>query len=121
MRTKPRGGGTLTEAQYWSKVRSALRKAFRWWPPAIEALEKAKRNSKSKNKRLKYEYQCSDCKKWFPRKDVEIDHTIPVGSLKCDEDLVGWLKRLTPETSDAYTIKCLACHRIKTNNERKGI
>jgi 5-methylcytosine-specific restriction endonuclease McrA len=96
-----------------------LRSAFRYWLPALDALNAAKFPYKGSNKRQKWEFKCAECKKMFKRTEVEIDHKIPVGSLKCDEDLIEWLHRLTPESSDAYQVVCKECHREKTNRERK--
>ena len=62
-----RNGNTLTEAQYFSKIRSILRSGFRYWVPMQQALKAASRPSQSLNKRLKTEYQCNHCKKWFKR------------------------------------------------------
>lgn len=121
---KTRNFNTLTESEYFSKIRSGLRAAFRFWKPMMEALKLASRPSQNKeNKRLKTEYQCAHCKEWFGRKGVEIDHINPAGSLKCYEDVVPFIKNLTAENVDSYQILCKdKCHRIKTlkeNEERK--
>lgn len=108
------GAGTLTESQYFSKIRSALRSAFRYWKPMMLALEAASRPSKSKNKRLKKEYQCANCQLWFPRKEVEIDHKIECGSLANYNDIVPFIQRLTAEDINSYQILCRPCHKIKT-------
>lgn len=106
--------GTLTESQFFSKIRSALRSAFRYWKPMQIALEAASRKSQSKNKRLKKEYQCNNCKQWFPRKEVEIHHIIPCGSLSNYDDIVPFIKRLAAEGAESYAILCKACHKIET-------
>lgn len=116
---RTRNGGKWTGSQYWSAIRSALRSKFRYWTPATQALKAAERPSKSKNKRLKYEYQCAKCKKWFKRADVQIDHIIPCGSLKCADDIPAFLERLTPEDSAAFQVLCSKDHKIKTQAERK--
>jgi hypothetical protein len=71
------------------------------------------------NKRLKSEYQCAECSKWKPRKDVQIDHVEECGSLKCYEDIAPFLKRLTPEDISAFQILCKKCHQIRTNQQRQ--
>jgi len=114
-----RNGGTMTEAMYFSKIRSALRKAFRYWVPALEALKKASRPSQSENKRLKKEYQCNHCKKWFPNSEVNIDHIIPCGSLNSYDDIKNFIIALTPENVDAFQVLCESCHNKKTQNERE--
>ena len=116
---KNRNGGLWTEARYWQQVRSFLRKAFRFWKPATDSLERSKRIYEGENKRQKWEYQCNKCKEYFPRKTVQIDHKIPVGSLKGEEDLIAWLRRLTPEDTNAYQVLCSSCHKMKSLEERK--
>lgn len=105
---------TLTESQYFGKLRGALRQAFRWWKPMQLALDAASRPNKSTNKRLKKEYQCNKCKLWFKRADVEIDHKIECGSLSCYEDIVPFIQRLAAENVNAYQILCKKCHKVKT-------
>jgi hypothetical protein len=112
---KTRGNGTLTEGEYFSRVRSALRRVFRWWPPMIKALNKASRPSQNANKRIQKEYQCAKCLAWKTRKEVEIDHVEECGSLSKYEDIVPFLKRLTREEENAYQILCKdTCHIEKT-------
>jgi len=116
---KTRNDNQWTEARYWQQVRSFLRRAFRYWKPMQKAKLSARRIYKGKNKRQKWEFQCNHCKNWFKSTEVQVDHIIPVGSLKCEEDLVDWLKRLTPEDPTSYQVLCIDCHKIKSQNERK--
>jgi hypothetical protein len=116
---KTRNGGKWSESAYWGAIRSALRQKFRYWVPAIACLNSAKRPSQSKNKRLKSEYQCAECGKWKPRKEVQIDHIEECGSLKCYEDIVPFLKRLTPESVSAFRVLCKICHQKFTNQQRQ--
>ena len=64
------------------------------------------------NKRQKWIYQCAHCKDWFKDKEIQVDHIIPVGTLRCYDDLVGFLKRLTPE--EGFQVLCKECHAKKT-------
>ena len=116
---KPRGSGTLTESAFWAMIRSALRDKSRWWKPIAECRMKARRKYVGPNKRQTYEYQCSHCKKWFPMKDINVDHIIPVGTLTCAEDLPGFVERLFVEESGLQVL-CNYDHDIKTQNERKN-
>ena len=86
---RTRNLGTWTEAEYFSRIRSALRKVFRYFKPMQKALDLASRPSKSANKKLKKEYQCAHCKKWFKRADVQIDHIVGAGSLRTYDDIVN--------------------------------
>lgn len=114
-----RNGGTMTESQYFSKIRSMLRSGFRYWKPMQLALEAASRPSQSTNKRIKKEYQCAKCKKWFKRADVEIDHIEEAGSLNNYDDIVPFIQRLTKEDISSYQILCKnPCHLNKTNKEK---
>lgn len=110
-----RNGGTMTESQYFSKIRSILRSGFRYWKPMQLALEKSSRPSQSLNKRIKKEYQCAKCKNWFKRADVEIDHIEEAGSLNKYEDIVPFIQRLTKEDISSYQILCKPDHKVKTD------
>lgn len=117
---KTRNANTMTEAQFFQKIRHALRNAFRWWVPMQRALQKAGRPSQSANKRLKTEYQCAICKGWFPRTQVQIDHIHPCGSLNNYEDIPQFIKNLTPESVDSFQVLCKPDHKAKTLLEKEG-
>ena len=111
---RTRNAGSLTESEYFGKIRSALRKAFQYWKPAMIALEQASRKSESENKRLKKEYHCAKCKKWFKRTDVQIDHIEECGTLKSYSDIALFLTKLTIEDPNGFQILCKPCHLKKT-------
>jgi hypothetical protein len=115
---RTRNGGTMTEAQFFQKLRGALRSAFRWWKPMSMALDNSKRVHKGLNKKLKYEYQCALCTVYYARTSVEIDHIVPCGTLRSFEDVASFIERLTPEDPKAFQVLCKACHLKKTNEER---
>lgn len=118
---KTRNAGTWTESEYFSRIRSSLRRIFRYFKPMQLALEKASRPNQSSNKKLKKEYQCAHCKQWFKRADVEIDHIQEAGSLKCYDDIVPFLIRLTSENVEDYQILCKEkCHAKKTKEYRES-
>ena len=117
--SRNRNGGTWTEAQYFGAIRSALRSKFRWWRPSTEALNKSRRKYTGTNKLQRWEYCCAECGKWHLRKNVEIHHIVPCGSLNSYEDIAGFIQRLTPEKADAYAILCKACHIQITKEQRK--
>ena len=117
---KTRNLGTWTEAKYWGAIRSHLRRLFRHnWEPKKRALLLARRPSQNSSRpQLKWEFQCVECKKWFPREGVEIDHVVPCGSLLHEDDLKSFLSRYLPESVSAYQILCEEDHNSKTQHER---
>jgi len=85
--------------------------------PKIEAKKSFRRPYHGKN-RLKWEYQCSNCKRWFPDKETQMDHIKPVGKLTCAEDLPIFVERLFCE-AEGWRCLCKGCHQVITNFERK--
>src|SRR5690348_16593857 len=94
---KTRNLNTWTEAKYFGTIRSCLRRVFRYYKPMYKALELASRPYKGENKLQKKEYQCNQCKQWFKRTEVEIDHKEELGELRKYEDIVPFIKKLTVE------------------------
>ena len=118
---KTRNAGTMTESEYFGMLRSLLRRASMRWIPMKQALEAARRPSQSSNLRLKWEYQCAECKQWFPESKIQKDHIEPCGTLKTLEDLPAFISKLLPENPDEFQILCKdVCHKAKTNQERKS-
>ena len=118
---KTRCSGTMTEAQFWSFIRSALRQKSRRWKPIYDCLNEGRRPYKGDNKRQKYEYQCAACKEWFAQKNISIDHVQPAGSLRNGDDLKGFVERLFCENEQGKLQRlCNECHTVKTNKERNG-
>lgn len=115
---KPHNMGKWTVAKYFGTIRSALRRAFRYYAPMQEALNRASRPYVGTSKLQKKEYQCNECKQWFKRADVEIDHILELGELRCYEDIVPFIKRLTTEDPNDYQILCKPHHLIKTHAAR---
>lgn len=114
---KPRNAGTMTEAAFWSFIRSALRQKSRWWKPITLCKQKARRVYKGQNKRQRYEYLCAQCKQWYPEKKINVDHIIPAGALNSADDLAGFVNRLFCET-DNLQVLCETCHDDKTKSEK---
>jgi hypothetical protein len=117
---KTHNGGMWTESQYFSKIRSTLRNGFRYYKPMQDALNLASRPSQSPNKRIKKEYFCKKCLKWFKRLDVEIHHIEECGSLQSYDDIVPFIKRLTVEDVNGYAILCKPCHKTVTDNYKQS-
>ena len=118
---RTRNACTMTEAEYWGKVRSALRKAFAYWKPAQTVLKQAECGTRENRRtgRQKKVYQCAACGEVGFRDDMQIDHIAPCGSLRSPEDMVTFLERLTCEETAMYQLIHKTCHQEKTNASRK--
>jgi len=116
---KTRNAGTMTEAAFWGMIRSTLRRRTMYWKPISIARDAVKRKSKSSNPRLKWEYQCANCKDWFPSKETEVNHIEGAGSLRCAEDLPQFVERLFAEKG--YECLCKPCHKKVTESQKKKI
>lgn len=115
---KTRNANTMTEAQFYSMLRSALRGKSRFWKPILNCKLKARRVYKGSNKKQRWEYKCAECEEWFMEKEISVDHIIPAGSLQSLNDLPGFTERLFIE-DDGLQCLCGKCHNIKTQKERK--
>ena len=113
---KTRNAGTMSESAFWGFIRSALRQKSRWWKPITQCKQNAKRPYKGVNKRQKFEYQCNKCKKWFPDKQINIDHITPAGELNKADDLPGFVERLFVEESGLQF-----WHNEKTKQEKEQL
>lgn len=109
-----------TDARFKSFIISALRGAFRRYPPKQQCIEKAftgiKKNPKTG--RMCKHYRCSSCKEEFPRKEVVADHIKPiVDPKKGFIDFNTWIVRGFVALK-ALQCMCKGCHKVKTNEER---
>lgn len=120
IKIKPRNAGTLTEAAFWQSIRSQLRKVSRWWKPIQLCKQNARRPNQSNNRRLKWEFQCNNCKQWFPDALIKVDHLQECGSLNCANDAGGFIERLFCEV-DGLQCLCSECHGIKTKDYKSRI
>ncbi len=117
---RTRNLNTETESEHMGKIRSALRRLSRFWKPALAALESVKRPYTGPDKRTKWEYKCKECLIWTVRKNVQINHVVPCGTLKSYEDTPSFLSRLFCEdVKKGYSILCKECHIGVTKEQRK--
>jgi 5-methylcytosine-specific restriction endonuclease McrA len=88
-------------------------------PAVRECKLRARRAYRGPNKQMKWEYLCAHCKGWFPDKETQVDHVVPVGSLRSFEDVGSFAQRLLFPSNDELQVLCKADHQAKTNRERE--
>jgi len=111
---RTRADGRWTEAGYFGFLRSGFRMMSMRWPPLSSVLTRVRRKYTGDNKRQKWEYQCEDCWDWFSKKEIHVDHIIPCGQLKSEDDIQRFVVRLFCEGSGLQVL-CSTCHRNKHN------
>jgi len=116
---KTRNAGTWSEARYFQQIRSFMRKAFMYFKPIQIVLENASRPYTGTNKRIKKEYLCDGCGKYYVRTSVSVNHKIPTGSLNSYDDIVPFIKRLTEEDITLYNVLCSSCHLKETLQQKE--
>lgn len=98
----------LSKAQF---VKNALRRASYKWPPRTESLRKARVG--------RGDYLCNLCKKIFKRKEVQVDHIIPViDPLTGFNGFDEYVERLLCD-EDNFQVICISCHKTKTLEQTK--
>lgn len=92
----------------------ALRKIWRWHPERKLALTIAKVAGGTKEL-----YTCAQCDQMYPRKQVHIDHKVPV--ISPIDGFQGWdlyVEKLFVQFDDLQVL-CKDCHQQKTQKENK--
>ena len=114
---KTRNSKTMTDTQFFQWIRQVLRKASIYWKPISQVRKDAQVPYKGANKRRKYSYVCSSCKKEYPATEINVHHKIECGSLKSFEDLPGFVERLFCE-KEFLCVLCKNCHDEEHKKEK---
>lgn len=61
-------------------------------------------------------YRCAACKEEFTQKDVEVDHTIPIGKDKTWDEFIDGLFC----EQENLQVLCKPCHKVKSLKEKKS-
>lgn len=114
---RTRNAQTETQSQHMNKIRSLLRNLSRWWKPMQLAL-KASSTTYMVGRRRRVMFLCAVCNKLHDRKDVEVNHIEPAGSLRDYNDLAEFCERLFVEDISKLEVLCKPCHLEITKGQR---
>jgi len=106
---KTRNSGTMTESAFFQWLRQVLRKSSLYWKPISQVKKDAQIPYNGDNKRRKYSYTCSNCKKEYSATEINVHHKIECGSLKSFDDISGFVERLFVE-KEGLIVLCKKCH-----------
>lgn len=84
---------------------TALRRASLRWEPRNEAMKKARIERGM--------YKCAVCANIFHRKEIQLDHKIPVVGLEGFAGFDDYISRLFCE-EDGFQVICETCHTAKS-------
>ena len=105
---------------FFTWLRSSLRKISQRHPPIYAALAAAKRPYTGDNPRQRVCFECAKCKGLFSSKQVAVDHRTDCGSLKSWDDVQGFMERLFCG-EEGLDVLCHNCHDIKTYMAKHGV
>lgn len=118
---KTRNGGTWTEGQFNSFIKSMLRRGSTRWGPKYACKKAARHPHKLLNEkgRLVFHSLCASCNKLYPETQCAVDHIDPV--VDPNVGFQGWdkiIERLFCEV-DRLQVLCKDCHDEKTKKEKE--
>jgi len=66
--------------------------------------------------RSRIKYECNMCKLLYRRKEIQLDHVVPIIPVEGFDDWNGVVPRMFVQC-DGYQVLCKTCHKEKTNDE----
>lgn len=111
----------LTESQIMSIVRGAIREKWMYAPNKLAYLNMGIVPDDDPNTRSRWKCQCEQCKGWFKKGEIQIDHEAGEHSLKTPEDLFKFYDSICNIGFDGMQRLCEDCHTIKTVMERYNL
>jgi len=82
---------------------------------------KASSTTYTVGRRKRVMYMCAICEKLHERKNVEVNHIAPAGSLKTYDDLPAFCEKLFVEDITKLEVLCKPCHLAITAEQRKKV
>lgn len=114
-----------TESAFYGWIRGILRKGWSRHPVKLEYIKQNRKRIPNPNVNGRvsevWGMTCQQCGNDFVQSQVEIDHLNPASSLRCKEDIQGFVERLLFITFDDIEAVCLDCHAIRTLSQKQGV
>lgn len=109
-----------THAKLKAFIISALRSAFRRYPPKQQCIKDAYTQTKINpaTGKLAKHYKCAICEEEFPFSNVQADHTLSIVTSIGFTTFDDWIDRGFVSKYDFQCV-CKPCHKIKSKEERR--
>ena len=131
MNKKPwlhKGSPWKSEASYWSWLRGQIRRIWSKYPIATNFKNSMCRKA-TKADKLKYSLhpstkligQCQQCKRWYAKSKLQIDHITPSEGCTSYETAHSFLDHNTMVGPEDLQLLCTECHKIKSHADNKGL
>jgi 5-methylcytosine-specific restriction endonuclease McrA len=112
-----------------SWLTSQLRRISLKWPPLSNVRKANRRELPRKVKKdgtlfakPNFEYECNECKNWFPSGKIQVDHINPImgidSSTLSEKEFYGHFVFELFCYEDNLQLLCTSCHDKKTRNEK---
>jgi ribosomal protein L37AE/L43A len=105
-------GGTMTKSAFFGAIRAFLRQRWLYSCPFRKEILKRAYSA------LLKKWQCNDCKKMFLKKEVEVNHIEPCGSLRDYHEIKAFHDRLFVEDISKLEVLCKDCHKKFTEKSK---
>jgi hypothetical protein len=116
-----------TEAQYWSWLRSALRRLWSdyplrkvWKQSQLRPVTTQERLDKVYHPSTKNVGQCSFCKEWMAGSKLECDHLIESDGCTSKKTAESFLWHCGGLIGKDFRLACKPCHKIQSHSQRSG-
>lgn len=126
MNKEPWGEGTpwKNSTAFFTYLRGCLRSAWAKNPIKHNLIKKMRKQITNPNPRgnkpTVWGFTCEMCNNDFPISMCQVDHKNPAGSLKCKEDIQGFVERLLFVSEDDLRLVCRPCNNALSMADKRG-
>lgn len=109
---------------FFTYLRGCLRLAWKRHPTKLKVIKDKRKqidnpNPKG-NKPTVFGFTCEICDLNYPIKEGQVDHKKPAGSLRCKEDIQGFVERLLWVTEEDLRLICKGCNATLALADKQG-